>query len=296
MSSGWFCRSPSIVTTISPRARARPACIAGCWPKLRLKRTACTRGSAACSRSTAAHVPSVDPSSTRISSNALPPRSIERRYGAPVELLDRAFLVQERDDDGEIGIGHERQGAYRRSLARRASRPGVARAGLPCRRGVRRHDRALDASRDSHLPPGRPGGPAHSHPDGGLGARAGRELDAGRSRSRPPRSRALDLRVLAGRGVRALVRQLRAAAAADPGRLRHLRREARPDRPARRDPSLEGRGRARAGSGARAARPRGRPGRGGRVLEEWPFPTGWEDWRPDPSWPIPQLPDGWDRV
>ena len=33
-----------------------------------------------------------------------------------------------------------------------------------------------------------------------------------------------------------------------------------------------------------------------RVLEEWPFPTGWEDWRPDPAWPIPQLPDGWDRV
>ena len=33
-----------------------------------------------------------------------------------------------------------------------------------------------------------------------------------------------------------------------------------------------------------------------RVLDEWPFPTGWEDWRPDPSWPIPQLPDGWERV
>jgi uncharacterized protein len=33
-----------------------------------------------------------------------------------------------------------------------------------------------------------------------------------------------------------------------------------------------------------------------RVLEEWPFPTGWEDWRPDPSWPVPQLPRGWDRV
>jgi uncharacterized protein DUF402 len=32
------------------------------------------------------------------------------------------------------------------------------------------------------------------------------------------------------------------------------------------------------------------------VLEEWPFPTGWEDWRPDPSWPIPGLPEGWDRV
>jgi hypothetical protein len=33
-----------------------------------------------------------------------------------------------------------------------------------------------------------------------------------------------------------------------------------------------------------------------RVLDEWPFPTGWEDWRPDPAWPIPQLPDGWDHV
>jgi len=33
-----------------------------------------------------------------------------------------------------------------------------------------------------------------------------------------------------------------------------------------------------------------------RVLEEWPFPTGWEDWSPDPAWPLPILPDGWDRV
>ena len=33
-----------------------------------------------------------------------------------------------------------------------------------------------------------------------------------------------------------------------------------------------------------------------RVLAEWPFPTGWEDWRPDPSWPVPLLPAGWDRV
>jgi hypothetical protein len=33
-----------------------------------------------------------------------------------------------------------------------------------------------------------------------------------------------------------------------------------------------------------------------RVLEDWPFPTGWEDWRPDSAWPIPQLPEGWDRV
>ena len=33
-----------------------------------------------------------------------------------------------------------------------------------------------------------------------------------------------------------------------------------------------------------------------RVLEEWPFPTGWEDWRPDPGWELPELPAGWDVV
>ena len=53
-SSGGFCRSPSIVTTIPPRARESPACIAGCWPTLRLSRTARTcgsrRGSARASR------------------------------------------------------------------------------------------------------------------------------------------------------------------------------------------------------------------------------------------------------
>jgi uncharacterized protein len=35
---------------------------------------------------------------------------------------------------------------------------------------------------------------------------------------------------------------------------------------------------------------------GERVLAEWPFPTGWEEWRPDPSWPIPELPKEWDRL
>jgi hypothetical protein len=32
------------------------------------------------------------------------------------------------------------------------------------------------------------------------------------------------------------------------------------------------------------------------VLADPPWPTGWEDWRPDPSWPIPALPEGWDVV
>ncbi len=24
--------------------------------------------------------------------------------------------------------------------------------------------------------------------------------------------------------------------------------------------------------------------------------NGWQDWRPDPSWPVPVLPDGWDQI
>jgi hypothetical protein len=29
---------------------------------------------------------------------------------------------------------------------------------------------------------------------------------------------------------------------------------------------------------------------------EPPFNEGWERWQPDPSWPIPVLPEGWDVV
>jgi hypothetical protein len=35
---------------------------------------------------------------------------------------------------------------------------------------------------------------------------------------------------------------------------------------------------------------------GERVLREWPFPTGWEDWRPPSEWKAPPLPEGWDVV
>ncbi len=27
-----------------------------------------------------------------------------------------------------------------------------------------------------------------------------------------------------------------------------------------------------------------------------PFSDGWEEWQPDPAWPVPTLPDGWDRL
>jgi predicted RNA-binding protein associated with RNAse of E/G family len=40
---------------------------------------------------------------------------------------------------------------------------------------------------------------------------------------------------------------------------------------------------------------------GKRVLarmqaDESPWCDGWEDWRPPPEWPIPELPEGWDSV
>jgi hypothetical protein len=44
-------------------------------------------------------------------------------------------------------------------------------------------------------------------------------------------------------------------------------------------------------NGADAARAEGE-----RVLAEWPFPTGWEDFRPLPEWVPPPLPEGWDVV
>jgi len=35
---------------------------------------------------------------------------------------------------------------------------------------------------------------------------------------------------------------------------------------------------------------------GERVLASPPWPTGWEDWRPDPGWQVPSLPPGWDQL
>ncbi len=35
---------------------------------------------------------------------------------------------------------------------------------------------------------------------------------------------------------------------------------------------------------------------GGVEANEPPFSERWHDWRPDPSWPLPQLPAGWDRL
>ena len=101
MSSGRFWRSPSIVTTISPRARLRPACIAGCWPKFRLKRTARTRAStrveALEQREGAVGGAVVD-----VDDLERPAEPVECGHGTPVELVERGRLVVERDDDREL--------------------------------------------------------------------------------------------------------------------------------------------------------------------------------------------------
>ena len=33
-----------------------------------------------------------------------------------------------------------------------------------------------------------------------------------------------------------------------------------------------------------------------RILVEPPWPTGWEEWQPEPGWQLPVLPPGWDRL
>jgi hypothetical protein len=35
---------------------------------------------------------------------------------------------------------------------------------------------------------------------------------------------------------------------------------------------------------------------GERVIASRPWPTGWEDWRPDPDWEPLSLPNGWERT
>ncbi|MFI7384378.1 DUF402 domain-containing protein [Streptomyces sp. NPDC049813] len=51
-------------------------------------------------------------------------------------------------------------------------------------------------------------------------------------------------------------------------------------------------------SAERAAGVRAAGRRAVAVIEAWgqPFSDGWEHWRPDPAWPVPELPTDWDRT
>jgi hypothetical protein len=33
-----------------------------------------------------------------------------------------------------------------------------------------------------------------------------------------------------------------------------------------------------------------------RILAEPPWPTGWEDWQPEPGWQVPDLPPEWEQL
>src|SRR5581483_1693774 len=119
-SSGGFWRSPSIVTTIDPRARASPACIAGCWPKLRLRRTPRIRASSSCSRSTTAKDPSVEPSSTKISSKSRPASAAVARCAS--SSTDPASLKTVTTTD-RSGCCEDSSTGTRRAMLRRTLPP-----------------------------------------------------------------------------------------------------------------------------------------------------------------------------
>ena len=125
-SSGGFWRSPSMVTTIPPRARERPACIAGCCPEFRLRRTArtcarprgCARGQRTSHRS----------SRRRRRGSRRPAERPSVAVEALLELVERRDLVEERHDDGQLGREarvHGARGALRvsgRDMARSVPR------------------------------------------------------------------------------------------------------------------------------------------------------------------------------
>ncbi|MEV4443454.1 DUF402 domain-containing protein [Streptomyces sp. NPDC049577] len=51
-------------------------------------------------------------------------------------------------------------------------------------------------------------------------------------------------------------------------------------------------------SAAQAARVRTAGRAAVELIEAWgaPFASGWERWRPDPAWTVPELPEDWDRT
>src|SRR2546423_10588745 len=69
ISAGSSCRSPSIVTTVSPRAWSKPATSAAALPKFRRSRTTRRFSAALCRRVSAANVPSMEPSWTKMTSH-----------------------------------------------------------------------------------------------------------------------------------------------------------------------------------------------------------------------------------
>ena len=111
-----------------------------------------------------------------------------------------------------------------------------------------------------------------------------------------PLARVVGVMAAVGRAL-GLVREPPAPLPANRAGVRDHGPRPRPDRRPGRQLALEGRGRARDLGRARRVRARaGRANPRGRRerLARAPWPTGWEKWRPDPAWELPELPDGWD--
>ena len=107
ISAGSSWRSASIVTMTSPRASRKPACSAAAFPKFRRRCTTTTLASSSCIRVSTDMLPSLDPSSTKITSNSSPCGS-SAVGDLGIQRLERVLLVEQGNDDGDHvteGIG-----------------------------------------------------------------------------------------------------------------------------------------------------------------------------------------------
>ena len=189
--------------------------------------------------------------------------AVERRYGAPVELLDRAFLVQERDDDREGGrVGHFRERSVPAARASRSSAatsgaagPGSAGAGSSSTTPMTCSSLYMPEGGELAIAPGDfPGGAASLERQGAWSGHGVLQLQ------RPGEMHAVWVFWTgAERELSVLVRQHPGAVPADVDRLRHAGSRARPRHRAERLVALEGRRAELDGMGrARAAGPRTR--------------------------------------
>jgi len=126
---------------MSPRARLSPACIAGCCPKFRLEAHRADARIGRVQRLEHRNVPSVE-AVVYVHDLERPAELLERSESAPVQLRERARLVEEGDDDRElrrhvltgasVGAANDsafdiRAGAYRFPGGGLHSRRGLAR-------------------------------------------------------------------------------------------------------------------------------------------------------------------------
>ena len=289
--------------------------MAGCWPKLRRKRTARTRSSPAWRRSSSANVPSVDPSSTKMSSHGLPaPSSDEtvRRYSSSSEAASLKSVTTT-EISGSATAEHHVTGLTERSHACSSvsSRMGtLLLRHVTCGRVVTALpvvvvEREPGATRDVDRRRERRSRTRSAARDGRLLPFDEWEVElrswAGRGRLElTPFGRRHSIRLFVGRSPRpGLVRE-------PPGALTESRFgfdttdwqldlwiESSGDVHWKDEDDLE-----QAVELGIMTAEEGRLARdeAHRVLDEWPFPTGWEDWRPDPGWEPPELPEGWDVV